>query len=261
MAKRRDVMLEAFKVTRDQAIEAERRAQAGEPEGVGQRLTRSLRQVTRGLGAEAGLEDEPEAPPAILPVELRPRVRPQAPAVDPTPAPAPKAELTVSPWVLLGFSVTLGLLAFTLGYQLGQIRGRAEVPAVAAAPQAQTPRALPDPGAVPASPDALAESGDPSAFDAAFLDPANHFTIVVDQYNDNQAGRERAIRHYQYLLGQGFPVIQPRRRGDVVYLLVGATPGREDLEALHAKVVRTPYPGSQGRTFTSAYVTQIDLYF
>jgi len=263
MARRNDHMLEAFQVSREQAIAAQREALAPPAESIGQRLQRSL-----GRKPEEPLAKAPNAPsqptPGRFPAAAQPSTpRPLVDYSSPSPLHEEETGLRVSPWTLLGFSVTLAGLSFVLGWQVGRIgRVAAATPVARPASDGNGLQQLPDPGAWPGQPTpAVADEGTLDPADIAFQDPSNHYTLVVDQYNDNALGRERAIAHYLYLRGQGFPVVRPRLRGDVVYLLVGAAGDREALGSLLSQVQVLPYPGSQDRTFSTAYLERIEDFF
>ncbi|MCA9003400.1 MAG: hypothetical protein KDB61_15860, partial [Planctomycetes bacterium] len=208
--------------------------------------------------------------------------RPARPVVDfPEPgAAAIKKELDKSitlamgPLGLLASAFALVLISFWGGYRIGHRQG---TEAGGGAPTAQNaawmdlvpvPQELPNPGAlseVPAGagPEASESAGDwpVTEADLAFENPGNHFTLVVDQHNDNDLGWGRALANYQYLISQGMPAVYPRTRGDVIYLLVGASPDRDSLDGLLKEMQGLPYPGSQDRTFSTAYRERIENFF
>ena len=284
MARRTENMLEAFKVSREQAIEAQKEAQKEaerqslrdampQPsESVASRIVRSLpgiKKVEEGgakpvvPGAASGSKTGVQPDPARALVDYDAggaRALPSSSLVKEF-----EGRIPMSPWTLIGFSVTLAALSFVLGWQLSARVDRSPKPVLDAGPEGAGLGRLPDPSALPGQiPGQVAAEADPvrpNPADLAFADPSNHYTLVVDQHNDNRLGRERAVAQYQYLAAQGFPVVQPQLRGDVIYLLVGASPDREQLSKLTAELHALPYPGSTNRTFSSAYTERIENFF
>lgn len=286
MARRRQNMLEAFKVSRDQAIQAQREAakearresDPGDAFSVRERLQRTWNRASGRSDGTVQVNPQGQPPQTAprsagtspLPVVPGGPVQPSPPRalVDPN-SPNRKGGmgLELSPWVLVGYSLTLALLSFVLGWQLGERSAApAEAPVVTAGFTTPTPQGLPDPGQLPEQGTLGTQGGGSaeaqwSAADIAFEDPTNMYTLVIDQFNDNPTGRERVGVMYRYLQGQGFPVIQPRLRDDVIYLLVGAAPEDSDLSALLRELKALPVPGSKERTFQSAYSCRIDSFF
>ncbi len=296
MARRTENMLEAFKVSREQAIEATRQALEPQPETMGQKLRRSLPKGWKPGGSKedegsqgpVGPEGQVSAPaeqpagsPALRGANPVPVGTAMAQGLGVQPGPARslvdysdhgnttvqdfEGRIPMSPWTLIGFSVTLALLSFVLGWQLG-MRGDREAKAPDNGPlQGSLAGQLPDPAALPGRDDVPLQAApledQAGLADLAFEDPSNHYTLVVDQFNDNRKGRERAIAQYRYLNAQGFPVMQPRLRGDVVYILVGAAPERGNLAELLVQLQALPYPGSQDRTFSNSYQERIENFF
>ena len=240
MARRRENMLEAFKASREQAIQEQREALQPEPASVRERLQRSLARTGARTGSKAtappgtsshGAAASGQGPLPVVPSGVKPS--PPRALVDPN-SPDRKGGmgLQLSPWVLVGYSLTLAILSFVLGWQLGGRQAAPTTPEVVHAGVAPAdPIALPDPGQLPEGEGAWQEpeptpDGEAGAVltaaDIAFEDPSNMYTLVIDQFNNNATGKERVGTLYHYLQGQGFPVIRPRLRGSVIYLLVGA---------------------------------------
>lgn len=96
--------------------------------------------------------------------------------------------------------------------------------------------------------------------DLAFDGQASRFTVVVAQYNDTVFGRARAWEAFEFLVGQGLPVVSPRARNRVVYLFVGASAERAELDQVLEQV--KDQTGARGREkpFYDAYVSNISRY-
>ncbi len=292
MARRRGNMLEAFQVSREKSLQAQKAAEQAvqrdvlvpSPETVAQRLKRKAR------GLSGAPTPEPDSD-GLLAVDLQEPL-PGASGMDVGKSPArsmvdfpdPDAAqvkrqleksitLQMGPLGLLATALAMILIAFWGGYRIGERHGTNNAMAAEGAgiqraawmDRSPVPQDLPDPGALPGDGDHnlgdLALDGQVSAADLAFEDPSNHFTLVVDQHNDNDLGWERALASYQYLQSQGLPAIYPRIRGDVVYLLVGASPDRSSLGDLLKQVQVLAYPGSPDRTFGTAYQERIENFF
>ncbi len=293
MARRRGNMLEAFQVSREQSLQAQkaaektvqRDAEESGSDSVAQRLQRKVKGLRNP--AEPGsdglvhveskglLDLAEESAPAT-------KARSRRPVVDfPEPGAAEiKKELdrsitlAMGPLGLLASALALILISFWGGYRIGERHGSQGTvdDGMAGTQQAAwmdlSPVPLPDPGAVPDSglDGAVGDTGASmegtyNAADLAFEDPSNHFTLVVDQHSNNEAGLERAMASYQYLRSEGFPAIYPRERGAVVYLLVGAAPDDRSLDDLLKDLHSLAYPGSTNRTFSSAYQEKIENFF
>lgn len=294
MARRRGNMLEAFQVSREKSLQAQKAAEKAlqrdelvpSPETVAQRLKRKA----RGFGGAP----EPELDSEGL-LQVTTKEPAQAPELDgvrssarsvvdfPDPeAAAVKRQLEKSitlqmgPLGLFASALAMILVAFWGGYRIGERNGTNNALAGVGTGAEQAAwmdlspvsQDLPDPGALPGEGGyALDQAGDlagevqVSAADLAFEDPSNHFTLVVDQHNDNDLGWERAVASYQYLQAQGLPAVYPRIRGDVIYLLVGASPDRTSQDELLKQVHALAYPGSQDRTFSTAYQERIENFF
>ncbi|MBL4771803.1 MAG: hypothetical protein JKY61_11850 [Planctomycetes bacterium] len=301
MARRRGNMLEAFQVSREKSLQAQEAAEKASRRGalmpssesVAQRLSRKV----KGLKSPTGMEPGPDGllhvesgVPANATVPGSPLKRPVVDFPEPGAA-AIKQQLDKSitlqmgPGGLFVSALALITISFWGGYRIGERHGAegagpeqglavqqaawmdlAQVPQGASTYEA--PEGLPDPGALLgggsemlAAAPGLGAEGQVSAADLAFEDPMNQFTLVVDQHNNNDSGWERALASYHYLQAQGLPAIYPRTRGDVVYLLVGATERRNSLDALLKEVHGLPYLGSQSRTFSMAYSERIENFF
>ncbi|MDF1837394.1 MAG: hypothetical protein P1V35_05985 [Planctomycetota bacterium] len=294
MARRRGNMLEAFQVSREKSLQAQRAAEkAVQREGEGlpnDSVAQRLQRKVKGLTGPAGSIAEAPAPvktKGLLDLAqdsaAATKARSARPVVDfPEPgAAAAKKELDRSITLAMGpvglFVSALALITISFwgGYRIGERHGSAGVTddGTAGVQQAAwmdlsaVPQDLPDPGAVPdLGPQAVAGAetladGTYNAADLAFEDPSNHFTLVVDQHSNNDVGWDRALASYQYLRSEGFPAIYPRERGAVVYLLVGAAPDGQALEALLKEVHSLAYPGSTSRTFSSAFQEKIENFF
>ncbi|MCP5020454.1 MAG: hypothetical protein GY930_01650 [bacterium] len=297
MARRRGNMLEAFQVSREKSLQAQMAAQKAmqrddlvpSAETVAQRLKRK----TKGLGGAAESElDSEEMPRAQTQAPVQaPEAQdlggvgsPARSVVDfPDPGTAAvkrqlekSITLQMGPLGLLASALAMILVAFWGGYRIGERQGSNNalagigtgVEQPAWMDRSPVPQDLPDPGALPGEggyapgqTGDLAAEGQVSAADLAFEDPSNHFTLVVDQHNDNDLGWERAVASYQYLKAQGLPAVYPRIRGDVIYLLVGASPDRASQNELLKLVHALSYPGSQDRTFSTAYQERIENFF
>ncbi|MFT4648753.1 MAG: hypothetical protein ACI9X4_001985 [Glaciecola sp.] len=296
MARRRGNMLEAFQVSREKSLQAQRAAEKAEQraelvpssDSVAQRLQRKVKGLT-------GLSHSEPGPDGLVRVESKspldlPKTsnsggggRSTRPVVDfPEPgAAAIKHEfdksitLAMGPLGLFVSALALITISFWGGYRIGERSGAAGAGAEAgvgaqhAAWMDLSPIPLPDPGAFAGMEEGVEDAGtadlgvegQANAADLAFEDPRNVFTLVVDQHNDNELGRERALANYQYLRNNGLPAIYPRIRGDVVYLLVGAYPESHMLDDLLQKVHALPYPGGPNRTFSTAFHEKIDNFF
>lgn len=96
----------------------------------------------------------------------------------------------------------------------------------------------------------------------AFMNPANTQTIRVIYYADDEDGRAKAFQTATYLGGLGFPAMIPIRKGDHVFVCVGAAPKKDDPELLRIqrelRLVVGPPPSSNSGDFESAYVYNID---
>jgi len=285
-------MLEAFKASRDQTLQAERDALNPEPASVRERLQRSLSRPGSKSEAEKALAAQVEASRSASSATGTLPVAPGGPASGPGSAssaaspsgampskPQPLVDTSqpseepqgvmLSPWFLIGYSLTLGVLAFVLGWQLGDRNGSHGDAGLAEAGIVNAgPKTLPNPAVLPnqvgfedsTEAEATSESA-PSVADLAFENPANRHTLVAESFNHHRQGRERAIAHYHYLKDQGFPVIKPRLKDNVIYLLVGAAPDEASLRALLRELKALQYPGSQGRTFSGAYGSPIHHVF
>ncbi|MGK0217758.1 MAG: hypothetical protein ACI9HE_001237, partial [Planctomycetota bacterium] len=99
-----------------------------------------------------------------------------------------------------------------------------------------------------------------SPADMAFDNSDSRFTVVVAQYNDTTYGRERAWHAYEFLAGQGLPVVSPRARNRVVFLFAGATADRSELDQLLEQVRGQADASGRDTPFYDAYVSNISRY-
>ncbi|HEX6884744.1 MAG TPA: hypothetical protein VF530_15320 [Planctomycetota bacterium] len=182
-----------------------------------------------------------------------------APLFDAPPS-APRGPGYAFGWPLALVAV---VLAFALGYALGRGQGRearAEEPPPALVAPSNQPRAFQErvPAAGAEAPAAAGPAAPARIQDSALFDPANLYTVIVASYTKgkNNANQDLAWATYQHLLEAGVTVFPPVESGNLLVVLAGAAPRKQDLEATEARVRALVRDGE--KPYFDAYRVQID---
>jgi hypothetical protein len=92
----------------------------------------------------------------------------------------------------------------------------------------------------------------------ALADPANRYTVLAVTYVRTNRNHRWAQDYVSHFAGQDLPVAPPQIVDDQILVLVGASPSKEGLDELLARVRATPDVGGRQGAFASAYVVPID---
>lgn len=98
-----------------------------------------------------------------------------------------------------------------------------------------------------------------TAADAAFLDPANRYSVLAITYPVSELAHHLANQSYRHLRDLDFAVITPRVRGSYLFVLVGASPTSRELEPLEQAIRNAPGPDG-GKPYADAYRVNIEDY-
>ncbi|MCP3914940.1 MAG: hypothetical protein GY711_05255 [bacterium] len=250
MARRRQNMLEAFKVSADKA-RAERAA--------------------RAEGESEAPPTPPPADPDQRPVQSR-RPKPlETGASSGLSLPIGAGAFLVLQALLLFVVFFMGRLSVQSTVEAGEGDGERGGGAVDLDPRRSSDASLEprstrrnghedsvggEPGPSGTQPDPSA----PNPADAAFLAPQNKFTVLVCTYDDTEYGRDRAWETFQHLGSLGFAAVTPRRQGGRLFLFVGASDSYQKLAELEKELKSASGPSGQRQPFRDAYRVNIDDY-
>lgn len=146
-----------------------------------------------------------------------------------------------------------------LAFALGRLSVRAPAAGAPGADPGDGPPAQPGPPAPPGLSPTERLGGAPlEAMERALFDPQNRYAVLAMTYAQTPRNRQWAQDTVSYLASLDLPVAPPQAVGERIFILLGASPERADLEALLARVRATPDATGRRGTFASAYCVSID---
>lgn len=92
----------------------------------------------------------------------------------------------------------------------------------------------------------------------ALRDPQNLYSVLAVTYVRTPRNQRWAQDYVSHFAGQDLPVAPPQTVKDLIFVLVGASPTKEGLEELLARVQATPDVGGRPGPFAGAYIVPID---
>ncbi len=174
----------------------------------------------------------------------------QRPASVSTPAPAGGARALRQPlvWALLFLAFALGRLSV----------GGSRTGDGADGSPGRPPSSAGAPAAPGLSPTERLGGAPLEAMERALLDPRNRFSVLALTYAQTPRNRQWAQDLVSYLASLDLPVAPPQAVGELILVLVGASPEKADLDGLLARVRATPDASGRRDAFDSAYLVPLD---
>jgi hypothetical protein len=256
MAKRKESMLEAFQASAAESRSSE--AKAPSPLEVGGPFAPPA--VSSGSPGSIGSTGARRSGTS------RPRRAREGedPTLSPGPPPLPFGSVT-----FLFIQILLLAGAFALGRLTGGVQAAAgSTVGEGGAPQAEPLSASLSTPQLDSSGDAEGPSLEAAAAkevefvtdaDRAFQEPANRYSIQAIQYANakSELNRTLAYKTYDHLQDRGLPVVRPYRKGDNIFIYIGAAPTTSELKELLQRVKNTPGPHGSSDAFADAYLVPI----